>query len=368
MVTAGAVGELALRPRVAGSIVTFSKVTLPAWPSRSAASTPLNVQLVKRISSTTAPGNPTTHITRGLALLVSGEVRDVGPGTGILLLGLLAAGAAIFGVVLGEVKVYHAVPAENGRAARAAETRQAFLYYLRAMAVVLLDLGFVAAAFTGAHLLRFDGKGEPWAQTRYFEALPIVVVAKLVALQVFGLQKGFWRYFGLRDLAAVGKGVVAGSALAAAGLAAAFGWAGFSKPLMVLDAILLFLLLVGSRSLFRVVVEHLGGFPEDGTPVLLVGAGAEGDLALRSLRIRGGVRPVGVLDADPRTRGRFFHGLPVLGTPEDLEKVLRERPAVKEVVLARAAEPEEQERVRAVVRAAGARLLLAPTAMTFTEI
>ena len=60
-----------------------------------------------------------------------------------------------------------------------------------------------------------------------------------------------------------------------------------------------------------------------------------------------------------------MHGL---GTPEDLEKVLRERPAVKEVVLARAAEPEEQERVRAVVRAAGARLLLAPTAMTFTEI
>jgi FlaA1/EpsC-like NDP-sugar epimerase len=166
----------------------------------------------------------------------------------------------------------------------------------------------------------------------------------------------------------VAKGVVAGSALAAAGLTLVFGWAGFSKPLMVLDAILLFLLLVGSRALFRIVIEHLAGFPEDGVPILLVGAGAEGDLALRSLRIRGGVRPVGVLDEDPRTRGRFFHGLPVLGTPADLERVLRERPAVKEVVLARASEPAEQERVREVARAAGAKLMLAPTALRFTEI
>jgi UDP-GlcNAc:undecaprenyl-phosphate GlcNAc-1-phosphate transferase len=284
-----------------------------------------------------------------------------------VLFGLAAACAAIFGVVLGEVKVYKHVPAENGAAVRERETRDAFLYYFRAVGVVLLDLAFVAGAYAGAHALRFGGRGDPYAQIRFFEALPVVILAKFVALQAFGLQKGFWRYFGLRDLAAVGKAVAAGSLLAAAGIAVGYGIAGYVRVL-VLDAVLLFLFLVGSRAIFRLVVEQLAGFPEDGTPVVLVGAGAAGDMALRSLRVRGGVRPVAVVDPDPSLKGLTFHGIPIVGTPSDLEAVLARSGTVAEIVLAQAPEPADQERLRAVARAAGAKLLLAPTAGRFTEI
>ncbi len=290
----------------------------------------------------------------------------------VVLFGLAAAGAAIFGVVLGEVKVYHAVPLENGaRAERAREVRNAFLYYFRAVAVVFLDLGFVVGALAAAHALRFGGKGDPFDQERFFEALPVVIVARMAALQALGLQRGFWRYFGLRDLAAVGTATALGTALTAGGLWLLYGhrgFLGFSSYVLLLDAILFFLFLVGSRSMFRLVVENLGGFPEDGTPVLLVGGGAEGDLALRSLRLRGGVRPVGILDGDPLLRGRHFHGVPILGTPEDLAAVLAERSEVREVILSKAPEPEAQERLRAAARAAGAKLLLAPSAHRFAEI
>ena len=305
-----------------------------------------------------------------VALLASPDPTLEGnPGMGSLVLfGLMAAGAAIFGVVLGEVKVYKHVPAENGRAARAEETRRTFLYYVRALAVVFLDLGFILGAYAAAHTLRFGGRGQAFDQERFFEALPVVIVAKLLMLQAFGLQRGLWRHFGLRDLAAVGKAVFFGSAAAVAGLWLVYDLRGFSRQVLLLDAILLFLFVVGSRAMFRLVVEQLAGFPADGTPVLLVGAGVEGDLALRSIRLRGGVRPVGVLDADPSLRGRSFHGVPILGAPEDLADVLSRNGRIEEVILSRAPQPGEQERLRGAAHAAGAKLVLAPSAHRFTEI
>ena len=311
---------------------------------------------------------------RGTELLESGT---------LVVFGLAAAGAAIFGVVLGMVKVYHPVPEpeadaalrgeaphdpEGGRAERAVEARDTFLYYFRAVAVVFLDLAFVVGAYAGAHALRFGGRGEADDQLRFFAGLPVVILAKFIALQAFGLQRGFWRYFGLRDLAAVGKAVVAGGLLAAAGIALMRGGIEGFQRVLIIDGILLFLFLVGSRSIFRLMVEQVAGFPADGAPVLLVGAGSEGDLALRALRIRGGVRPVGVLDPDPLLKGRAFHGIPILGVPSELGAVLGRLGGVEEVVLARVPDPAEQERYREAARAAGAKLLVAPTALRFTEI
>lgn len=308
----------------------------------------------------------------GIALLASPSVRDeVAPGS-LLLFGLGAAGAAIFGVVLGEVKVYQPLGEVNGeraaKQARATEARDTFLYYFRAVAVVFLDLGFIIGAYAGAHALVFEGKGAAFDQVRFFEALPVVILAKVVALQALGLQKGFWRYFGLRDLAAVGKSALLGTCLAVLGLLLLLGPGGFSRKVLLADAILLFLFLVGSRALFRLIVETLGGFPPGGRPVLLLGGGVEGDLALRALRIRGNARPVGFLDDDPLLKGRSFHGIPILGTSADLAAVLARHPEVREVVLCRAPGPAEQDRIRTVARAAGASLLLAPSALQFTEI
>jgi UDP-GlcNAc:undecaprenyl-phosphate GlcNAc-1-phosphate transferase len=307
----------------------------------------------------------------GLALAVGPAAGDMPTFGTFVLLGLGLAAAAIFGVVMGEVKVYRPVDASadaGPEVERTREVRGAFLHHVRALAVVILDLGFVAGAYAGAHVLRFSGKGQAFDQHRFFEALPVVIAAKLIMLQVFGLQRGMWRYFGLRDLSAVAKATVAGGLLAAAGLALLYGIEQFSKYVLVLDAVLLFLFLVGSRSLFRIVVENLAGFPEDGAPVLLVGAGVEGDLALRALRLRGGVRPVGVLDPDPGLRGRSFHGIPILGAPADLAAILAKKRGVEEVVLAIAPQPAEQERLRAAAHAAGVRLVLAPSAHRFTEI
>jgi hypothetical protein len=77
---------------------------------------------------------------------------------------------------------------------------------------------------------------------------------------------------------------------------------------------------------------------------------------------------VGILDDDPGMKGRSFHGIPILGRPSDLERVLRERSPIAEVILSVPPDPDTLADLRARVHAAGARLVLAPSALRFTEV
>ena len=51
--------------------------------------------------------------------------------------------------------------------------------------------------------------------------------------------------------------------------------------------------------------------------------GHAGDLVVKEILSRGnlGIKPIGFLDDDPTRRGMVIHGIPVLGSPGDLEYV-----------------------------------------------
>jgi FlaA1/EpsC-like NDP-sugar epimerase len=69
------------------------------------------------------------------------------------------------------------------------------------------------------------------------------------------------------------------------------------------------------------------------TRIVILGAGDTGELMLRSMnRSRRAYRVVGFLDDDPTKAHRWIAGVPVRGTLDDLERVLR-RYSVDEVVL-----------------------------------
>jgi FlaA1/EpsC-like NDP-sugar epimerase len=61
--------------------------------------------------------------------------------------------------------------------------------------------------------------------------------------------------------------------------------------------------------------------------VLVIGATDVGELVLRSLiRSRpASYQPIGFIDPDPNNRNRTMHGVRVLGTVDDLERVALER-------------------------------------------
>lgn len=67
---------------------------------------------------------------------------------------------------------------------------------------------------------------------------------------------------------------------------------------------------------------------------MIVGAGDAGAMVARELRNKNGgdIRLVGFVDDDPLKQGRQLYGLPVLGTREDIPRLVEEF-EVEEIIL-----------------------------------
>jgi FlaA1/EpsC-like NDP-sugar epimerase len=102
---------------------------------------------------------------------------------------------------------------------------------------------------------------------------------------------------------------------------------------IVIDAVLGFGFLFGMRVLRRALYERqererrqVNGNNVDRKPVLLVGAGVAGVLAAREILNRGDMQLVvkGFVDDDARKQGAMIHDFRVLGTTDDLPRLVKE--------------------------------------------
>jgi UDP-GlcNAc:undecaprenyl-phosphate/decaprenyl-phosphate GlcNAc-1-phosphate transferase len=109
---------------------------------------------------------------------------------------------------------------------------------------------------------------------------------------------------------------------------------GFSRTVFVLDWVFLFILISGTRVSFRVFAEMLRPARPSFRRVLIYGAGAGGELILRELLNNPELQriPVGFVDDDRSTHGSRIHGVAVLGSSEDLGRLLT-RHGVAEVIV-----------------------------------
>ncbi len=284
----------------------------------------------------------------------------------LVLMGISVIFVVIFAIFLGEVAIYRTA-ADEPEGAAGEEIRKTFLNYVRGTSLVLLDLVLICLAYLGAYLIFFDGNIPDADHARLLESLPVLIISQSVFFYVFRLYQGFWRYFGVGDLLAVLKAVVTGSVVAVLLVVVFFRFRFYSRAIFMIDAMLLFLLISGTRFMFRALRESR--VPSDGRRVLIVGAGDRGELSLRSLKTRGGGEyvAVGFLDEDRALRRRKILGVPVLGTLGDLERAVGESGA-DEVVLALRIEGEELADLKARCRELDLPLLLSPATQEFVEL
>jgi UDP-GlcNAc:undecaprenyl-phosphate GlcNAc-1-phosphate transferase len=130
----------------------------------------------------------------------------------------------------------------------------------------------------------------------------------------------------------------------------AFRFEGYSRKVFVIDAVLMFLFLAGSRLAFRVFRQVLPSVAKhNGRRVLIYGAGDAGELLLRELRNNRELQlaPIGFLDDDPAKNGKVIHGLRVFGGNGDLGAVCLQH-EVDEVVISSMKMTEE--RIQEVLR------------------
>jgi UDP-GlcNAc:undecaprenyl-phosphate GlcNAc-1-phosphate transferase len=200
------------------------------------------------------------------------------------------------------------------------------LAYKRRIVQVLLDLLVVSTAYYLAFAIRYEFNLSDALLSLFFESLPIVLIGSYGALFLFGSYRGLWRYTDVEDLARIAKAVTGGTLLSMAGLLLVYRFQDFSRMVMIVYGLLLFMGIAGSRLSFRffaLLIPHPG---KPKVPVLIYGAGDGGAVVLRECLENAQVnyRPIGFLDDDPSKQGRTVAGLQVLGGAAELPKILRQ--------------------------------------------
>ncbi len=237
---------------------------------------------------------------------------------------------------------------------------------------VVLDLAVLGGVLALAlyAMQRVPGAAHVDLRRQWVRHAPLDIGLPFLALLLFRSYSRVWYLARISEYAATGLAVVLGYAIAlgihltGSSAAAAPGpWivrfvllAGVAAPAVV-----------GLRAALRVAqdashgaLRALRGAGERGERTLVCGAGHRTTLFLRELAWPGVGGPaldvVGLVADDSALRGHRVYGIPVLGHPEDVPRLVREH-RVRAVYLVEDVPAEIEERMRAAAAEAGARVV-----------
>ncbi len=196
---------------------------------------------------------------------------------------------------------------------------------------VAVDAVLIAAAWYLAFQLRFDHGLPPYYNTLFERSVAIVIGIQLVTFIAFGFYNRWWRYVSTRDMWGAARGVTVACVLSSLVLyfADLVPKVGLPRSIAVTDWLLLLAFVAGSRMLARTLIERPAArdIVARGKEVVVVGAGDAGHLIVREMLRQPSLHysPIGLVDDDPKTKNLRVHGIRVLGTTDDLPRILREQ-------------------------------------------
>ncbi len=219
-------------------------------------------------------------------------------------------------------------------------------WFLRRPVQLLSDIAVLASAFLLAYLLRFDFQIGEYYFDNALNQLPFVVFVQFASLFLFGAYSIIWRYVSLDDIRAFLKAaLVSGIILVLIRLLVSNEqFARWQVPLSIIlmDTGLAFAGLLTLRLLRRFVYEisekrtfQTGKRRVKPKATLFVGAGRVGALAVRDVAGRADAEldVKGFVDDDRRKKGGSVSGIKVLGTTDDLARLVDEL-LIEQVVIA----------------------------------
>jgi UDP-GlcNAc:undecaprenyl-phosphate GlcNAc-1-phosphate transferase len=257
-----------------------------------------------------------------------------------LVAALFLLAMCLFAVYLSRIQVYDdpaTAPAATARTPLVGE----FLYKRR-VAEVLLDFCLITIAYYGAYRLRFEGEDFAKNAQTFYQSVPIVLAAQLIAFFIVGVYRGLWRHFSLVDGVTIAKGVMLGTAAYQLIILNLYRTVSYSQTVFLIYAILLVVLVTVARASFRLMGEFIQRQRGSNRRAVIYGT-ADVSLALRELRDGQGtpLKVLGFIDEDRWIARTSVHGYPVLGGYEALSPMITSR--VVEVVVLN--QPLDEERV-----------------------
>lgn len=220
---------------------------------------------------------------------------------------------------------------------------------------VFVDVLVMAVAYFTAFLFRLDFQEPWWGWERAASSFVAVALSQVFTLALFGCYRLVWRYVSVGDVPRFVGAIGTSTAILVLLRMALPAHVGLRPPYSItfLNSFLAMGGLLGVRLLWRLISEGSCALETvvrgHVRRVLLVGAGATGNLVAKELRRQNPVRVavVGFLDDDPAKRSAKIQGHRVMGRIDDLPDVARKQ-AVEEVIVSMARAPREV--VRRVVR------------------
>ena len=212
-------------------------------------------------------------------------------------------------------------------------------FYLMLLGDALLFTG----ALVLAYLFRFEFSLDDFfvRQLRMI-GIPILLM-KLCTFFLFGLYQGMWRYTSIGDFWRLLQASATSTLLIMAVVFIFYRFeGGYSRAVFLIDGGLTFLFTGGLRMAIRTLYgrkdragQALFVPPSQRKRIIIVGAGDAGEKILREI-IENDHLPfsvVGFIDDDPKKHGRSIHGIRVLGSLNELARIVKDK-EVKEILIA----------------------------------
>ncbi|HEX3059898.1 MAG TPA: nucleoside-diphosphate sugar epimerase/dehydratase [Usitatibacter sp.] len=235
---------------------------------------------------------------------------------------------------------------------------------VRALAAALHDGIALCVAFIGASwLLDIDGLS-PLEVGGLFASFAIAVPLQVTINFLFGIYQGIWRYTSLPDIQRIVFAVLCGSvaismSLLLLGVDNRFGYREY-----ILYPLFLIGLMSLSRMAFRSFKEwslYGRGGGEQGTGVIILGAGDAAVGLVKELSRSHEWRVVGFLDDDEKKHGRLLHGVRVLGGLDELPR-FAQRLKLRHAIIAMPSVPYKiRRRVVEICKGANVVVMTVPT-------
>jgi FlaA1/EpsC-like NDP-sugar epimerase len=194
---------------------------------------------------------------------------------------------------------------------------------------LVADAAIIAVSWVLAFELRFDNGLPVYYDTLLRRTIVLVVVIKLAVFLMFGFHRRWWRYVSVRDMWSAARGVFVASIVAYVTVyfVSPVHNVRLPRSVAVMDLLITLALVAGVRLAARTLIERPGfGVVARGKEVIVVGAGDAGRLIVQEMQRsrRLSYTPIGFVDDDPRKRNTRILGVRVLGTMDELPRIVRD--------------------------------------------
>jgi FlaA1/EpsC-like NDP-sugar epimerase len=214
------------------------------------------------------------------------------------------------------------------------------------LAVVVHDVLMVWLAWSAVSVLRWSLVTNPPPIALFGTEVWLVLAAQGLIFWWTGLYRGLWRFASVPDIWNIFRACLFGAFAVAITLFLYNRLITVPRTVLVVYPLMLAVLLGAPRLLYRYWKDSrldLGRAPSE--RILVLGAGKAGEALVRDLRRENRYAPLGFLDDNVQLRGSRLHGIPVLGTLDQLPQLARETAAEMLVIAMPAASKAQMRRV-----------------------